>query len=383
MPMPFNGERLKEARRFRKLSITDLANQMEVSKQMISKYERGESIPSAKNYQKLVFLLRFPLSFFQKKDKFEQENLGTFYRSRFTSTQTEKKPSELKKKYLAILANLFEQYVDFPALSDNSIFSNDPTQAAKQLRSAWNLGTGPILDVMDLLEHHGFKIALVSSDSGKVDAFGSEIKINNEVYYCILIDENNNSYFRQQFSLAHELGHWVLHSGKVYPQELDSIDYRKMENEANEFAANFLLPTSEFIDDVLGEEKDLNNYLRLKQKWKVSISAMIYRVNSLGLLEPNEFRNLQKKLSYNHWRHEEPMDRDYSIRKPILMRQAFNLINKVELFDGNVINDLLENNYGISLPIEIISELLGVSINELQSNNSNIVKYRNEKLMTK
>ena len=110
---------------------------------------------------------------------------------------------------------------------------------------------------------------------------------------------------------------------------------------------------------------------------------MIYRVNSLGLLEPNEFRNLQKKLSYNHWRHEEPMDRDYSIRKPILMRQAFNLINKVELFDGNVINDLLENNYGISLPIEIISELLGVSINELQSNNSNIVKYRNEKLMTK
>ena len=374
MPMPFNGERLKEARRFRKLSISDLAEQIEVSKQMISKYERGESVPSAKNYQKLVLLLKFPLSFFQQKDKFKQENLGTFYRSRLTSTQTEKKPSELKKKYLAILANLFEQYVDFPALSDNLSYSDDPSQAAMQIRNAWDLGTGPIQDVMNLLEHHGFKVALVSSDSGKVDAFGSEIKINNEEYYCILIDENNNSYFRQQFSLAHELGHWVLHSGKVYPQELDSIDYRKMENEANEFAANFLLPALEFISDTSGKEKDLNNYLHLKQKWKVSISAMIYRANSLGLLEPNEFRNLQKKISYNHWRHEEPLDRDYSVRKPVLMRQAFNLINKVELFDGNTINDLLENNYGISLPIETIAELLGVSINELQSNNSNIVK---------
>lgn len=379
MPMPFNGKRLEEARRFRKLSISDLANQIEISKQMVSKYERGEAVPSAKNYQKLVFFLKFPLSFFQQEDRFEQENLGTFYRSRFTSTQTKKKPSELKKKYLAILANLFEQYVDFPALSDNSDFSNDPALAAKQLRDLWRLGNGPISDVMNLLEHHGFKVATISSNSDKVDTFSSEIKINQEIYYCILIDENNNSYFRQRFNLAHELGHWVLHSGKVCPQELDSIDYRNMENEANEFASNFLLPAPEFASDILGMEKDLNNYLRLKQKWKISISAMIYHANNLGLLEPNEFRSLQKKLSYNHWCYEEPLDRDYSVRKPALMRQAFNLINEVELFDGNAINELLGNKYGILLPLKTIAELLGISISELQSNNSNIVKYKNTK----
>lgn len=32
MSMPFNGKRLKEARRFRKLSITDLSKNIKVSK---------------------------------------------------------------------------------------------------------------------------------------------------------------------------------------------------------------------------------------------------------------------------------------------------------------------------------------------------------------
>ena len=375
MSMPFNGKRLKEARRFRKLSITDLSKNIKVSKQMISRYEHGDSIPSASNYQKIVLNLKFPLAFFQQEDKYSQEDLGTFYRSRLTSTQVEKQPSELKKKYLAILANLFEDYVDFPLLEDNIDFSSKPAVAAQELRNAWEI-KGPVPDMTDLLERHGFKLALISSYSGKVDAFGSEIEINGKNYYCILIDSDNNSYFRQQFSLAHELGHWVLHSGKLQPQELDSVEYRTMENEANSFAANFLLPSLQFKKDILHKETSLNNYIILKRKWKVSISSMIYRANSLGLLTPNEFRNLQKRLSYNHWRKEEPFDKDVVIRKPVLMEQAFNLINQIELFDGNVINGLLEEKYGLALPLNVISELLGVPDEKLRNNGSNIVTYK-------
>lgn len=374
--MPFNGRRLKEARRFRKLSITALANDIGVSKQMISRYERGESIPNATNYQKIVFNLKFPLSFFQLEDTFEQENLGTFYRSRLTSNQAEKKPSELKKKYLAILVNLFENYVDFPKLGDNSKLSDSPSLVAQEIRKMWGLGDTPIFNMMDLLERHGFNLAMISSDSDKVDAFGSEIEINTEKYYCILIDRDNNSYYRQQFSLAHELGHWALHSGKLNPQELDSVDYRKMENQANVFASNFLLPATKFRKDISSKVTDLDYYLTLKRKWKVSIASMIYRANDLGLLTPNEFRHLQKKISYRKWRKNEPLDAESTLMQPVAMRQAYDLISGSELFDGNTINNLLETDYGISLPLNVIAELLYVPESKLKRNNSNIISLK-------
>lgn len=374
--MPFNGKRLKEVRRFRKLSITDLANEIGVSKQMISRYERGESIPNATNYQKLVFSLGFPLSFLQLKDKFEEENLGTFYRSRLTSTQTEKKPSELKKKYLAILVNLFEKYVDFPKLDDNTKLSSKPALASQEIRKNWNIGNAPIGNMMDLLERHGFNLAMISSDTDKVDAFGSEIQINGENYYCILIDKDNNSYYRQQFSLAHELGHWALHSGKINPQELDSVDYRRIENQANEFASNFLLPATKFQEDILGNVTNLDYYITLKRKWNVSIASMIYRANDLGMLTPSEFRKLQKKISYRKWRKNEPLDAESILMKPVAMRQAYDLISGSELFNGSTINNLLETDYGISLPLSVIAELLYVPESKLKRNNSNIISLK-------
>lgn len=90
MTISFNGDRLKEARRFRQMSIPQLADRVGVSKQMISKYEHNDAQPSAKTYQKLIFALGFPLKYFQQDDEFTYNDLGTFYRSRLTSTQSEK-----------------------------------------------------------------------------------------------------------------------------------------------------------------------------------------------------------------------------------------------------------------------------------------------------
>ncbi|PTK05740.1 hypothetical protein BUZ89_12025 [Mammaliicoccus sciuri] len=43
-----------------------------------------------------------------------------------------------------------------------------------------------------------------------VDAFSSLTELNENTYF-IVVTGNMRSFFRQQFSLAHELGHWVLH----------------------------------------------------------------------------------------------------------------------------------------------------------------------------
>ena len=67
--------------------------------------------------------------------------------------------------------------------------------------------------------------------------------------YCIYYDKNQISE-RQQFSIAHELGHLLLH--KIKNESAQETYYRRIGNnsrlewEANEFAAALLMPREEF-----------------------------------------------------------------------------------------------------------------------------------------
>lgn len=364
----FNGKRLREARRFRQLSMPQLAERLGVSKQMVFKYEHGEAQPSPKVYQKILIELDFPIAFFQKKDTFGYSDMGTFYRSRLSSTQSEKKPSKLLKKYLAVLTNFFETYVDFPKLDDIEL-SDDPVEAAAELRKVWNLGMKPISSMVNLLEIHGFPIAFINSNSEKVDAFGSQIKVNDTKYYCMLVDERNNTFFRQQFSLAHELGHWALHSKSVNPQELDTLEYKEIEDQANLFAACFLLPDKEFIRTIDPSKKDdLDMYLYLKSYWKVSVASMVFRARNLGVIDSEQYIRIQKRMSARGWRKVEPFDDVTPIRRPVLLKQAYRLISEHRILKNNSINDTLSINYGVELPNDILAELINISIDELIEN---------------
>ena len=376
MSMSFNGERLKEARRFRQLSIPQLADKIDISKQMISKYEHNDAQPSPKTYQKIVLALGFPLSFFQQGDEFSYNDLGTFYRSRLSSTQSEKKPSELLKKYLAVLANFFEGYVDFPILREINLLE-DPAEAAKQLRKEWKLNNEPVQNILHLLEFHGFQVATINSNSEKVDAFGSQTKVNGKDYYCILIDQDNNSFYRQQFSLAHELAHWALHSKNINPQELGPQEYREMEKQANIFASNFLLPAEAFSKDIKGQEDNLDAYLKLKSKWEVSAASMVYRSKSLGLITADQYLRLQKRMSSRGWRRSEPFDAVHPVPKPTIMKQAYELLAQANIIGNETLTTLLNRQYGISLPNDILSELLGVPLELLTDNTrGNIVQMK-------
>lgn len=78
----FNGKRLKEARLYNKLTITELAEKLNVTKQMISKYENGKSEPSFENSLKLNPILGYPREFFYTRQKYTIDSEGTFSRSR-------------------------------------------------------------------------------------------------------------------------------------------------------------------------------------------------------------------------------------------------------------------------------------------------------------
>ena len=92
--------------------------------------------------------------------------------------------------------------------------------------------------------------------------------------YILYVPVDRVADCRQGFSLAHELGHVFIIPG-AYPEE-----------EANRFAAAFLVPRDALIADVGSHRThfDMDELMILREKYGVSIPALLARMESLGIL---------------------------------------------------------------------------------------------------
>jgi len=90
---------------------------------------------------------------------------------------------------------------------------------------------------------------------------------------------------RQRFTVAHELGHFALQHGNAfrdYPSSFSSHAADWMEREANQFAAELLMPADALVRIVRsGTVADAG---ALAAMFNVSKVAMSYRLQNLGLL---------------------------------------------------------------------------------------------------
>lgn len=89
---------------------------------------------------------------------------------------------------------------------------------------------------------------------------------------------------RKRYTMAHELGHYILHKGKNV-DILDTTFFRNNKTDsiefmANEFAAKLLMPEDKVRDFV--DNKGIKNIGELAEKFGVSASAMKFRIISLG-----------------------------------------------------------------------------------------------------
>ncbi|OAK45025.1 helix-turn-helix domain-containing protein [Bacillus wiedmannii] len=380
LDVKFNGNRLREARRFRAKSITDLSNDIGVTKQMVSKYENNKAVPSLEVLFHIISNLNFPREFFFGEDTFDMETEGTFFRSRLTSTQKEKKPSEFTKNMTVLIRDFLEDYIDFPKVPKKPMINNNHSieELAYRVRQELGLSDKPVNNILRLLEEKGFVVSLISNKMDKVDAFSSQTKINGNIYYTVVLEGEEYSYYRQQFSIAHELGHWVLHSEVLDPQSLEKDEYKEMEDEANEFAACFMLPKEAFSRDVSLEPLNLDYYVHLKKKWQVSIGAMVMRAFNLGIISSEDYQKLQRQISYRKWRITEPLDTVKTISKPIALKQAVELLVENNVFKGYEIPKEIFKKYNVLLPTEFIEEITNVDKGYLEYQEPQIVKLIHE-----
>jgi Zn-dependent peptidase ImmA (M78 family) len=104
------------------------------------------------------------------------------------------------------------------------------------------------------------------------------------------VNENHHEH-RQRFTIAHEIGHYILHANETLHydvrSELESVHFRAEnisnvgEIEANHFAAELLMP-----EDIVYRciQSGMHSIKELAEVFNVSENAMRYRLTNLGLL---------------------------------------------------------------------------------------------------
>ena len=146
-------------------------------------------------------------------------------------------------------------------------------------------------------------------------------KINGKEQFFVILGEDKESAVRRQFSAAHELGHILLHNESLDIEQISRQEFREMESEANEFASAFLLPAKSFMNDLI-YPNNLDFYIELKKKWKVSISAMIIRAYKLKAITYNQYQYLMRQISQKGWRTKEPLDDVIQPSRPTILRKV-------------------------------------------------------------
>jgi Zn-dependent peptidase ImmA (M78 family)/DNA-binding XRE family transcriptional regulator len=325
----FVPERLKEGREARGLTLMELAEFLEISHQAVSKYEKGKNIPTPDILEKITNTLDLPLSFFLKPTSSLTEEV-VFFRSRAAATVKSKKIHSYRINWLSDIHKYLEQILDFPKLSlpsynDNNKYSpvefEEIDELAMDLRKIWGLGNGPISNVSLLLEKQGIIISKSNLSDIKIDACSKWKKLERPY---ILLGNQTSSACRTRFDLAHELGHLVLHAN-LDKSEFNKKDiYTQIEKEANRFASAFLLPEPTFAQEVYSNS--LDHFINLKERWNVSIAAMLYRAEQLNILSEYQVQYLRKKMAYNNMRTKEPLDDVLPFERPSALRQAIELI---------------------------------------------------------
>lgn len=291
----FNPRRLVLGRKRRRLTARALATAIGVSPITVSRLENGVHEPEEENLQAICRVLEFPRGFFFADDCDELPAGAASFRS-LTSMTAKERDAALAAGAIAYLFNDWvEQRFNLPAPDVPDLGAEaSPEAAAQVVRELWALGDLPIPNMIKLLEAKGVRVFSLCENTKAVDAFSCW---RNGMPFIFL--NTFKSAERSRFDAAHELGHLVMHKHGA-PQ-----DSRQAETEANQFASNLLMPS----EDVLSRVRlvtSIEDLVRAKKRWGVSVAALTYRLHRLGVLTDWQNRSFNIEMASRGYRTKEP-----------------------------------------------------------------------------
>lgn len=289
--------RLSIARYRTGLSMSELAEKVNLSKQAISKYESGIMQPEIEVKSRLAEALSIDVNFFDAQ--YEPDNLLLHSLKHREKHRTD--PSLLEQvKHQTVDALL--KLIELEVISDSKMVFHNPIadlpvdntksaeKAAKILRKKWGLGEQPVRNVVLLFEEKGIKVFTVNicTTFQGLSAYSGKIPV-------IVLNSAIEEKTRLRFSAAHELGHLLLSIPDLI------VDENLAERICDAFAGEFLFPTSVAIIE-FGSVRNLislEELVSLKKKYGVSIQSLMNRARFSNIITDEIFSNW--KFNYKDW----------------------------------------------------------------------------------
>ena len=299
--MGFNGALLRTARNARRLNQIQLSKVARVSQGKLSKLENGlADHPTAEELNRLANALEFPPSLLLEPDSLLglPISIHPMFRKRASvgSRHLEWLQAQLNLRVFHIKRLLQSASVqsDLPLPEmDVDDFDSPPGHIAELLRRTWGTPLGPIKNLVGWVERAGCVVVRGDFETNAVD--GVTLR-SPDLPPCIFLN-SNQSVDRLRFTLAHEIAHIVMH-------RVPSPD---MEDEANAFASELLMPAAQIRAQLSGRRITLATLAALKPVWSVSMQALLVRATDIGLIDRRRSRYLWQQMRARGFRTSEPV----------------------------------------------------------------------------
>ena len=354
----FNGKKLKNARVYRGKTIDVLANETKINKKDILAFESDKYKPTLENEMKLANALNFPKDYFSQSDDNNVVVENTHIRTESTLPRVDDIAFKEKLVMTHRLLKFIQGYISFPEMNlPNNLNKNDDIEdLAEKVRNYFNLGDGPIGNMVSLLEINGIFISATNIDKKGALAFSQKQSIDKESRYFISLGNDRKSAPIRNYDLAYELAYIVSTETNIQSKKFSK----------DEFACAFLMPRESFLTDLEGVH-ELEDYIELKKKWIFPVWSMILRGYQLGKVSYKKYMYLMNEMDKKGWSKKEPLDDNIKSTNPMLLKKSFDMLIESKIMnEGLFMNNLA--NYGLSIYPKDVEELLGLKEGTLSKN---------------
>ncbi|QOV88548.1 ImmA/IrrE family metallo-endopeptidase [Humisphaera borealis] len=297
----FNSRMLITAREARTLTQSDLAERLGVSQALVGKWEADLLTPGIDQIDGIALALGVQRELFFVDRPRRLASMSDFYhRALSKARRADVKAIHARCNIIDIqidrLLQLAEPSPDTIPSIDPENHAGDIEKVAAMARVAMNVAPGPLPNLVSVIEACGGIVVDRELEVDDIDAL------------CRWVPELPKLFFvngakppdRIRFSLAHELGHTIMHFGR-------DRDLAVAEKEANAFASAFLMPAKDFRRDVR-PDLGLADLAALKRKWRVSMQASAYRAKAVNGIDDRRYESLYVQMSRKGWRKTEPIE---------------------------------------------------------------------------
>lgn len=282
-------------------SQANLADEADLSQGFISKVESGLLPLSGDSLTKVADALSCPVDVLTDDTPFQGLEVTCLHHRRRHS----KIPAATKRRIEA-LTHLTRVSVEgllrgIELIPEEGLRRIDPAEAggpaavAAAMRAAWRVPSGPIPNLVQLLESVGVVVVVRDLSTAAQDAVTTWP--HDQDRPPIMVVNASQPGDKQRFTLSHETGHLIMHP----------IPTEEQEDEANEFAGEFLAPAADIDAQLSGlTTRDFPRLMQLKAEWGMSMAALIRRAKDLDRISDRQYREFQVKLRKMGWHINEP-----------------------------------------------------------------------------